>query len=237
LSIQTLRLVAPSDATVTVELPADQRVTSVAAGVRFAGGSYGRGFQIGPRGHHDFACAHLVPASTIDRFVVHGREVVVAEAADKSTAIATLMGEYHELMTVFGGPAPQRSNIIQLFSMLEIDDRVGGMVVKPKSATLLGTLNEHLTVVVEGYGSLSIPGAGQAHNMLPKHRGAKTKKGEVWRTPLPGVTTQSSRARDYSYVLGFKAGLAEVHFDDGDTPGDDARLAWLDQINVAWQPN
>ena len=234
--MQQLRLVSPSGSTVTVELPAEQRVTSVAAGVRFAGGSFGRGFQIGPRGHHDFACTHLTLASTVDRFVVHGREVVVAETADKTTAIATLMGEYHELMTVFGGPSPERANLVQLFSMLEIDDRVGGMVVKARSATLLGTLNEHLTVVVNRFGSLSIPGAGQAHNLLPKHQGASTAKGEAWRSALPGVAAPK-RVRDYSYVLGFKAGLAEVHFDDDDTVSDADQLAWLDQIHVAWQPS
>ncbi|MFD1052316.1 hypothetical protein ACFQ1S_45425 [Kibdelosporangium lantanae] len=101
-----LDLVAPSGGRLRVTLPSDQdQVTSVAAGVRFAGGSYGTGFQIGPRGYHDFASTHVAPGRTSDRFLVHGREVVVAEADDRESSVATLMGTYHELMTVYAGPA------------------------------------------------------------------------------------------------------------------------------------
>ncbi|MGH8880198.1 MAG: hypothetical protein ACRD0P_23075, partial [Stackebrandtia sp.] len=98
-----------------VALPADKPVSSVAAGVRFAGGSYGTGFQIGPRGYHEFACTKVAPATTRDRFLVHGREVVLAEANDWQSSVATLIGTYHELMTVYAGPAPRRDRVSALF--------------------------------------------------------------------------------------------------------------------------
>src|SRR5262245_60485073 len=102
---QRLELVAPSGSRVRVDLPADRPVSHVAAGVRFAGGSYGTGFQIGRRGYHDFACRYVAPAAPRDRFLVHGREVVVAEANDRQSSVATMIGTYHELMTVYAGPA------------------------------------------------------------------------------------------------------------------------------------
>jgi hypothetical protein len=217
-----LELVAPSGGLLRVSLPPDQPVASVAAGVRFAGGSYGTGFQIGPRGYHDFACTHVAPASSSDRFLVHGREVVVAEADNRESSVATLIGTYHELMTVYAGPAPRRDRVAALFGSLEIDDRVGGMTVRPRPATLLDTMTEQVTVAVRGVGSLSVPGPRQAVAMVPKHAGARTRYGEVWKVPYP--------TGKVSFLLGCPAGLAEVHLADTGAAGMD----WLAGINVAW---
>jgi hypothetical protein len=63
MALRTLRLVSPSGRQVQVDLAADAPVTNVVANVRFAGGSYGTGFQIGPRGQHEFAARYLIPAS------------------------------------------------------------------------------------------------------------------------------------------------------------------------------
>jgi hypothetical protein len=219
---QRLELVAPSGGRVSVALPADKPVSSIAAGVRFAGGSYGTGFQIGPRGYHEFACTYVAPATTRDRFLVHGREVVVAEANDQQSSVATLIGIYHELMTVYAGPAPGRDRVAALFGSLEITDDAGGMVVRPRSATLLDTMTEQLAVVVRGRGSMSIPGPRQAFALVPKHAGAPTRHGEVWKVAHPGADGR------HSFILGCPAGLAEVHLTD---PGG---LDWLAEIDIAW---
>jgi hypothetical protein len=219
---QRLELVAPSGGRVSVALPADRPVSSVAAGVRFAGGSYGTGFQIGPRGYHEFACTYVAPATTRDRFLVHGREVVVAEAHDGQSSVATLMGTYHELMTVYAGPAPGRDRVSALFGSLEITDNAGGMVVRPRAATLLDTMSEQLAVVVRGRGAMSIPGPRQALALVPGHAGAPTRYGEVWKVADPG-------SGKHSFILGCPAGLAEVHLTD---PA--GGLDWLAEIDIAW---
>jgi hypothetical protein len=197
-------------------------VSSVAAGVRFAGGSYGTGFQIGPRGYHEFACSYVAPATTRDRFLVHGREVVVAEANDLQSSVATLIGAYHELMTVYAGPAPGRDRVSALFGSLEITDHAGGMVVRPRAATLLDAMTEQFAVVVRGRGTMSIPGPRQALALVPEHAGAPTRHGEVWKAAYPGAEGK------YSFILGCPAGLAEVHLTD---PGG---LDWLAEIDIAW---
>jgi hypothetical protein len=233
MSVQQLDLLAPSGRRVTVVLSADAPVSSVAAGVRFAGGSFGTGFQIGPRGYHDFACAHVAPAAQRERLLVHGREVVVAEANDKESSVATLMGTYHELMTVYAGPAPRRDRVFALFSSLQIEDHVGGMVIKPRSATLLDTMTEHLMVVVKDHGSVAIPGPRQALALVPKHAGARTKHGEVWKVPYPGAEG-STKASRHSFILGCTAGMAEVHLADTTATTESQRLSWLNEIDVAW---
>ena len=223
---QTLRLVAPGGGGVTVRLSPRAPVSHVVAGVRFVGGSYGTGFQIGPRGYHDFACTRVAPATTRERLLVHGREVVVAEARDGESSVATLIGDYHELMTVYAGPAPHRDRVLGLFGSLRIEDRVDGMVVTPSPATLLDPVGEHLVVVVRDHGSLSIPAPRQAAALIPPHAGARTKHGEVWQTHPP-----SGR----SFVLGCPAGAAEVHLADTTATTEQERLDWLDELDVAWQ--
>lgn len=233
MAVMQLELVAPSGGHLTVVLPAEPPVSSVAAGVRFAGGSFGTGFQIGPRGYHDFACTYVAPATQQQRLVVHGREVVVAEADNHESSVATLLGSYHELMTVYAGPAPRRDRIFALFNSLHIEDQAGGMVVRPRSATLLDVMTEHLVVAVKNRGSLSIPGPRQALTLVPKHAGARTNYGEVWKVPYPGAEG-STKASAHSFILGCAAGMAEVHLTDTAEATESQRLSWLNEINVVW---
>jgi hypothetical protein len=225
--VRQMVLRAPSGARVEIRLPDDAPVASVAAGVRFVGGSYGTGFGIGPRGYHDFAARHVAPATPRDRLVVAGREVVVAEAADGQSSWATLLGPYHELMTVFAGPAPRRDRVLGLFGALSVEDHVDGMVVRPRRATLLDAMAEQVMVVVAGRGALCVPGPRQAPAFTPRHAGAPTRYGEVWKAPYAGMPGRTA------FVLGCPAGTAEVHF-----PGRDVgerELAWLDGLAVAWR--
>lgn len=233
MGLQQLNLVAPDGRQLTVDLPADPVVSHVMASVRFAGGSHGTAFQIGPRGSHLFACTHVMPATQLERFLVHGREVVVAEALDRRSSMATLFGDYHELMTVYAGPAPRRDNVLSLFSSLRIVDEVAGMAVEPVSATLLDTMSELVVVVVQGRGAVSIPGPRQALGLVPRHAGAPTKHGEVWKAPYPGAEG-STGARDHSYVLGCAAGMAEIHLSGAGVTPDSQLFDWLNEINVAW---
>ncbi|WP_410592033.1 hypothetical protein [Amycolatopsis sp. lyj-23] len=227
MATRRLRLVAPGGDRVTVGLPAAAPVSHVVAGVRFVGGSYGTGFQIGARGYHDFACTYVAPAETRERLVVHGREVVVAEARDGQSSVATLIGAYHELMTVFAGPAPRRARLLDLFGALRIEDHVDGMTVVPRAETLLDPMNEHFVVVVQDHGSLSIPAPRQAAALLPRHAGARTRHGEVWKAGYDGDSARS-------FVLGCPAGVAEVHLADTPAKTERERLDWLDGIDIAW---
>ncbi|MBP2477486.1 hypothetical protein JOF53_006358 [Crossiella equi] len=233
MATQQLTRTAPSGRRVTVTLPAHAPVTSVASGVRFAGGSYGTGFQIGPRGYHEFAVTHVAPARQRDRFLVHGREVVVSEALDGQSSVATFLGVYHELMTVYSGPAPRRQAVFALFNSLRVKDTVDGMVVRPSSATLLDTMSEQIMLAVRDHGSVSIPGPRQAAAITPRFAGARTAHGEVWRLPYPGAEG-SARVSDHAFVLGCPAGAAEVHLADTEATTERQRLDWLNEINVVW---
>lgn len=230
---QRLSLLAPSGGRVDVELAAYPSVSHVASAVRFVGGSFGTGFQIGPRGYHDFACTQVSPATTAYRLLVHGREVVVAEADDRQSSMATLIGPYHELMTVFAGPAPRSDRVFSLFSSLDVADEVAGMTVVPAAGTLVETMTEHVVVAVRGRGVLSIPGPSEARDLLPGHAGAPTRHGEVWRISHPGGPDGHADAGG-SFLLGCPAGLAEIQLSRRSGAGDGDHLDWLNEINIRW---
>lgn len=207
------------------------------SGVRFAGGSYGRGFQVHPRGAHDAAVRAFMSGAHTSRVVVGRREVKVSVAADRSSTTATLLSGHHELMTVFSGPAPSTSRILDLFGALDIDDAPEGMRVAPKRSTLLSVMNEHLLVVAEDFISLDTPGPAHSRRLVPGHRGARTESdNEVWRTPLPGRDKPQRRmvAKDYAYVVGGPKGVTEVVASDPAATSDRALLDVVDSVQVVW---
>ncbi|MDI6103394.1 hypothetical protein QLQ12_32775 [Actinoplanes sp. NEAU-A12] len=225
---------APSGAWVRVQWNDGSSLADRVAGVRFVGGNYGRGFQIGTRGNHDFATTYFVAASVKKRLVVGNREVIVSEANDGSSTIVSLLGKHHELMTVFSGPAPTDVNLTGLFSVLDIDDQPEGMRVVPKKSTLLSVASEHVLATVENRGSVNVPSPDRGRDLLPKARGAKTASGEVWRSRLPGVAANATGVENFAFTMGFSKAVAEVHLDALEEVPDAELLGWLDGINVEW---
>lgn len=223
---------APSGHVLTVDWEGKE-LSSEIAGVRFAGSNYGRAFQIGTRGFHDDACRDLLKSSTSKALRVGRHEIRLASAQDGASSIATLIGSYHELMTVFTGPAPSEGTIAGLFSVLDVADTTEGLVVRPSTATLLTAMNENVMLVNDSLDSVDCTGPAHVKANKPKGRGAKNRKGgEVWRKKLPGRA--SSRARDYAYTVGFRTALGEVM--PGPVNGDDNDLApWIDALELSWQ--
>ncbi|MGP3947158.1 hypothetical protein [Streptomyces sp. 7N604] len=224
---------APSGDRLALRLAGEAPVRAVATNVRFVGGAYSRAFQIGSRGYHDFVRKHVIKAAPTDRFVVKGRETVVAASADGNTTLVTLKERYHELMTVFTGPAPSRQTLIGLFGTLEIEDHPRGMRVRPERFTQGDTALEQVAVVVADRGTIVVPGPRQAGRMVPKHRGKSTRHGELWRVPLPGRAGSASE-HDYLYVVAGTKGAAQVRIDPGSGLGTAALLDWVDGIDAAW---
>ncbi|MGO4957797.1 hypothetical protein ACTQ49_11125 [Luteococcus sp. Sow4_B9] len=225
---------APSGHVLTVEWD-QKKLSSEVAGVRFAGSKYGRAFQIGTRGFHDDACRHILKSTTAKALKVGRHEVRLATSAEGDASIATLIGDYHELMTVFSGPAPSENTIAGLFSVLEIADMTEGLVVRPSNATLLTQMNENVMLVNDTLDSVDCVGPAHAKANKPKGRGAKKGRGgEVWRRPLPG--RGKGRPRDFAYTIGFRSALGEVMPGPVQEDQKDADLApWLDSIELAWQ--
>ncbi|MFJ3955826.1 hypothetical protein ACIPXV_38305 [Streptomyces libani] len=225
---------APGGDRLALRLADDAPVRAVATNVRFVGGAYSRGFQIGSRGYHDFVRTHVIKAAPTDRFVVKGREVAVAATSDGHTTMVTLKERYHELMTVFTGPPPSRTTLIGLFGTLEIQDHPRGMRVRPERFTQGDTALEQMAVTVADRGTIVVPGPRQAGRVVPKHRGKPTRHGELWRVPLPGRAADSASEHDYLYLVAGAKGAAEVRIDPWSQLDAADLLNWVDGLDAAW---
>jgi hypothetical protein len=237
---QGLELRAPSGSRLRVALPDEPRVTSVSTYAQFAGGAHSRLFQIGARGFQEIANRELVPATVVDRLVLQRREVVVATSDDGDVSTAAWIGPYHEAMTVFTGPAPPRAEILSVFDQFRFDDHVAGLRMTPSKQSSVDLVSEGLTVVVLGRGYLSIPEPRNAASIVPRHRGSRTRHGEVWRaskTPEgePTQVIRSPTPRDYMYILATAKGAAQVDFFPDASATNQQLLDWLEAIDIAWR--
>lgn len=211
-----------------------KEVGSHVCGVRFAGGSVGRGFQVHPRGAHDFAMGIADGNVEHQRMLVGRREVKVSTVADAGSTTATLLGQHHELMTIFSGPAPSRERIVEIFGTLDIVDSARGMRVTPSGASMLSMVSEHIVFVADDFTSMDAPGAPNADRLVPRGRGRGrgTQHGEVWRNRLPGRSAEGAHA--FAYVVGTPRGAVELVASDTETISAEALLDMVDSMDVAW---
>lgn len=203
-------------------------------GVRYAGGSVGRGFQVHPRGAHD-AAMKMVEGPVIHERVLVGRnEVKVSTATDVGATTATLLGRHHDLMTVFTGPAPARERIADIFGVLDIDDHPLGMRVTPTGASMLSLVSEHIVFIAEDFTSMDAPGAPSAQRLVPRGqgRGRPTEKGEVWKSKVPGRS--GNRAHDFAYIVGTPRGAVELIAEDPEAIAETALLDMVNSMDVTW---
>ncbi len=220
--------VSPGGAAYRITVDAPREALAIASSVRFSGGSYGRGFMMGGVGYHDFAIAHFVSAADTGEGIVHGRRLRVAATADGNTTIATLIGDFHELMTVWGGPAPRLSTIQELFGVLRVRDRVDGMLVRTRQSALLGQASEVVDITAIGCGSVTVQGPETFKSTLPAHAGLRGSHAEIWRYVLPDKS--GSRPSDFGYLLGFPSAVVEATLSEELSDAD--AMEWLDGIDV-----
>lgn len=207
-------------------------VGSHVCGVRFAGGSVGRGFQVHPRGAHDFAMSIAEGSATHQRVLVGRHEVKVSTVGASTTA--SLLGQHHELMTIFEGPAPARERITEIFGALDVNDNPRGMQVRPTRASMLSLLSEHVVFVADDFTSMDAPGAPNAERLVPRGRGRGqgTEHGEVWRNRVPG--RGGNRAHDFAYIVGTPRGVVELVASEPDAITERALLDMVQSLDVTW---
>jgi hypothetical protein len=238
---QELQLLAPSGNLLSLGLPDEPRVSTVSSSVRFVGKEFARGFQVGQLGFQEAANDSLMPARVVDRFVVGGREVRLAVGAEGVNASVAMIGEYHELMTIYGGPPPGREDVVRLLEMFEVDDRPEGMAVRPRYSEI-AMAAEGVSTYVDGRGTVTVPNNENAADMRPTFKGTPTRYGEVWRREGQLPDRPGKGANTFMYILGTRTAVAEVVFPDSsefhETPhprvSDQELLDWLYELNPRW---
>ena len=234
----TFDLRAPSAAMLRLEMDSDVRVSTTATDVRFVGqipgtrlpGSFT--LQFGALGFQDVANEAIMPARVADRFVVDGNEVRLAVGVEGVNATAAVIGQWHEAMLVYGGPPPDRREVIETVTQFAFEDSPNGMSVRPRSSGL-ELYSETVKIVVDDRGSISVFGPRNSPGSVPAHAGTTTRYGEIWRAAqLPD--REGSGANTYLYLIGTTTAFAEVVLDYEPVVDDETLLRWLDSISLAW---
>jgi hypothetical protein len=224
---------APSGRLVSITAGHDATVLGVNTSFFVASGKTSRVFMIGSSGYHDLACEVLVKATLAWRGYVSGYELVASVDDSGGVLITTLLGPHHELMTVFADGAPARGHVESIFASLVVEDLPEGMAVTPGNDAFSTIAWEDVSVIVDQRGALNIPDPTGAARLIPKWRGARTQKGELWRRSADeGSSDQSMKGT--SYILGCPRGVAEVHISPRTSAGRSELLGWLDTLEITW---
>ncbi|HEX8305089.1 MAG TPA: hypothetical protein VF612_09435 [Jatrophihabitans sp.] len=225
----------PSGARLTLDSAAlPFEIETMASQIRFAGSSYSRGFQVGGPNYHDNLQRDVMhDAKLVGRLMTADRrEVRVSRSEDEDTTIATLIGDHHEVMTVFPGPAPTNSRVLGVFDSVDIRDSAEGMTVRLRSGSMVSLFSETTVIICAGLADLSI--AAASPSSLPKWRGSATQHGQLWRNANRPDRAGLSAARRADYLLAFPRALVELVPAPRGVP-DDVLLDWTDGLRIDWQ--
>lgn len=226
-------LTAPSGRSLAVTLGDQEPMICVHSGFDYALGPAVRTWQIGARGYHDATCREMVAAFPRWREVVLGNELVVSSTIDDTVTVATLIGKYHELQTIFGGPAPSLERIVSIFVEFIPEDSPAGMCVRPTTGSLGTIFAQWFNLAVANRGILRVPGPESASALVPSWQGAPTKYGELWQKIVdPGLVLPGSPVPSI-YVLGCPRGAAQITL-FSETAGTEPIANWLDGCRVSW---
>lgn len=98
---------------------------------RLTGPGPARQFFLAPAGEHRSIPSRLLPGARETRRSLHGCDVVVFEAADRSDSALVLAGPHNEATTWFGGPAPDAAGLERLSGTFRFTDSADGAALVP----------------------------------------------------------------------------------------------------------
>ncbi|WP_189113281.1 hypothetical protein [Pilimelia terevasa] len=199
--------------------------------VRLTSGNDSYAFTVGKKGYHDkYRTAAVTGGREVAKTNAHGKEVWIASAEAGAWSFASFRGDYHDLLSIFGG-TPSPGQVKSVYDKLTIVDSPGGMTVNGARSTLWTIVSHTTLVTVPGYGHILVGDHDRAKAMLPKYAGQRTTHGEIWRVPLTDRTAHT-RPGDHSYVVASSGGVAEVFVAPYSQASDAEQLTWLKNIKI-----
>jgi hypothetical protein len=144
---------------------------------------------------------------------------------------AAWRGQWFELHTRACG-APE--GITAVFDAFRLTDTPLGMLAQPRSAGQVQLELMRVAKEVPGMGYLTIERPGSGPVMVPEFRGYPTRHGELWRQPLGSGARGRSRAD--ALILATPTAVTRLVPGPADTADPNEVLAFLNELNVIWEP-
>jgi hypothetical protein len=195
-----------------------------------------RTFTVAEAGAFDWHSTYTTIPDALLRQPYRGGELITGirnnparnEAPDYRTA---WRGQWFELHTRASGSP---NGISAVFDAFRLTDTPLGMLAEPRSAAAAQLEPVQVAKEVPGIGYLTIERPGASQVVVPDFRGHPTRHGELWRAPLgPGA---HGRSRPDMLVLATPTAITKLLPGAADTTDHNEVLAFLDELNVTWEP-
>lgn len=198
-----------------------------------------RTFTVAEAGAFDWHSAYTTIPDQIQRQPYRGGELVVGTRnhpapGEPPDYRAAWLGHWFELHTRAGGSPGRITEITEIFDAFRLTDTPLGMLAQPRSAGQAQLEPVRLAKEVPGIGYLTIERPGVSQITVPEFRGHLTQHGELWRQPL-GVGAHG-RSRPDALVLATPTAITRLLPGPADTADGTKALAFLDSLNVIWEP-
>jgi hypothetical protein len=195
-----------------------------------------RAFTVAESGAFDWHSTYTTVPDRLLRQPYRGGEMVVGirdnpPRGEIPDYRAAWRGPWFELHTRACG-APESTTAI--FDAFRLTDTPLGMLAQPRSAGQVQLEPVRVAKEVPGIGYLTIERPGTSSVAVPDFRGHPTRYGELWRQPLgPGA---HGRSRSEALVLATPTAITRLVPGPADTTDPNEVLAFLNELNVIWEP-
>jgi hypothetical protein len=183
----------------------------------------------------DWHCTYTTIPDQVFRQSYRGGELIVAvrnehSRDDPAQYRAAWRGQWFEFHTRAIGPA---DGITRIFDAFRLTDTPLGMLTPPRSAAQAQWEPLRVAKQIPRIGYLTIE-RPTSQVVLPDFQGHLTRYGQLWRQPLgPGA---QGRSRSDALVMATPTAITRLVPGPADTADPSEALAFLNDLNVTWEP-
>jgi hypothetical protein len=190
-----------------------------------------RSFTIAEAGAFDWHATFTTIPDQLLRQPYNAGELVICIRDKANDYRAAWRGPWFELHTR-GSGSPD--GISTIFDAFRLTDTPLGLLAAPRSARQAQLEPVRVAKEIPGIGYLTIERPGASQLVVPDFRGHLTQHGELWREPLgPGA---QGRSRSDALILATPTAITRLVPGPSDTTDPNEALAFLDDLNVIWEP-
>jgi hypothetical protein len=196
-----------------------------------------RSFTVAERGAFDWHSTYTTPHDQVFRRPLSGGELALGLRNEPAEYRAAWRGHWFELHTRGAAPLPMADTMSGVFDAFRLTDTPLGMLAAPRSVRQVRMEPVRVAKQIPGIGQLTIERPGTSQVAVPDFGGYRTQHGEMWRQPL-GVGA-FGRARSDLLVLATPTAVTRLMpgaADSTDTTDPNVALAFLDGLDVIWEP-
>jgi hypothetical protein len=150
-----------------------------------------RAFETAPAGTFESHVEYALDGEVVERLSVDGGELRLAYNEERLASLGCWRGTWHDVYTWLAGPRLDSSQLVQVFSDIELNDDRRGVRVRRRMPAEVKLYGIRLNKYIPEIAFLTIMEGTDAVDLVPKWAGAQAQFGEVWRMSDDGDESRS----------------------------------------------